>query len=119
MKSAKNMNSVTVTGVVAVSELRKTATGQELMNVDLLVDANATVDSPKIRCAFFCRTGRPRSIAVGSRVLVVGSLKHRRDTGLFIAVQEVYVLAVNAESDQASDDRSAAELPHGIDTLQR
>jgi hypothetical protein len=117
------MNQVTLTGIVAISELRRieSAGGRELLNLVIHVDGGRG-ESPRIKCAFFLRNGRPRQIEVGQRVLIVGSLKHRMDAGMFIAAQEISVIAADGSTNPASDvrssdARSAAELPAVLSTL--
>jgi hypothetical protein len=97
------MNHVQLSGTVATVEHRIIATDRELVNINIIADAGIKDDAPKIRCAFFPRGERPRSIKPGQRVVIIGSLKHRRDQGLFVAVQEIFVIRdVDAESRSAT-----------------
>lgn len=87
------MNAVTVTGVLAGdTELRTIESGRQLMNIEILVDGSCPGESPNVRCCYFPRNGDVREIKVGTRILVVGALRHRRDVGrLFIAVSELFI----------------------------
>ncbi|MGD1212156.1 MAG: hypothetical protein ABR973_12455 [Candidatus Acidiferrales bacterium] len=88
------MNVVTLTGILAGdSELRRIESGRDLLNFDVYVEGRKGED-PCVHIAFFPRTDNdPREIKAGCRIMVVGAIRHRRDTGLFVAASELLIFA--------------------------
>jgi hypothetical protein len=92
------MNACTLTGVaVADSQLCKMGQGRELITFDVHVGGSDDGSAPHIRCSYFLATRGPREIKSGQRVLVVGALRYRRDSGFFVAVHQLAFLERDGE----------------------
>lgn len=86
------MNAVILTGVCSgPSELRKLKSGAELLSFEIQVDRSKGGSGPSVRCGYFLRDNEKLELAAGEHVAVAGQLRHRTDSGLFVAVSEVQV----------------------------
>jgi hypothetical protein len=99
------MNRVTITGSVAGdSELRTLGSGRELLNFDVSVDGTKGKD-PIVHVAYFPQgSGDVQKIEAGRRVMVVGALRHRMDSRLFIAARRIRLLDGTDEEHSHSED---------------
>jgi hypothetical protein len=88
------MNNVKISGrVEGDSELRTLENGRKLLNFDVSVDGPKGKD-PIIHIAYFPSNDRDlQSIESGRRVMVIGALRHRFDSRLFVAAWSVRLLS--------------------------
>lgn len=98
------VNTVMLMGTaIGDSELRKISSERPVLYFDLYLDEapgwEESAGSYRIRCAFFAAPRDVPEIKSGDQVSVIGELRHRRDSSLFVAVHQ---LSVSPKEDPCS-----------------